>query len=79
MMKVNVLTITLGLLVGLVASVLAGVAMAAAKVVSIGQDALTIKKAPRKTSTTGAGVGSAGASVKEMPQGKRDAEIYPAA
>ena len=53
----NMLTIILGLLVGLVAPIVVGVAMAAAKIVSIGRDALTIKKAPRKTSTTGGGVG----------------------
>ena len=75
------LTIILGLLVGLVASLLVGVAMAAAKIVSIGRDALTIKKkAPRKTTTTGIrGVGSTDASVTEMPERKRDAEIRPAA
>ena len=79
-MMMNVLTITLGLLVGLVASILVGVTMAAAKIVSISRNALTIKKAPRKTSTTGARVGSkAASSVTEMPQRKRDVEIRPAA
>jgi hypothetical protein len=77
----NMLTIILGLLVGLVASLLVGVAMAAAKIVSIGRDALTIKKkAPRKTTTTGVrGVGSTDASVTKMLERKRDAEIRPAA
>ena len=73
------LTMIMGLLVGLVAPILLGVAMAAAKIISIGRDALTIKKAPRKTSTTGSGVGSTEASVTEMPERKRDAEIRPAA
>ena len=53
----NMLTMIMGLLIGLVAPILLGVAMAAAKIISIGRDALTIKKAPRKTSTTGSGVG----------------------
>jgi hypothetical protein len=75
----NMLTMIIGLLVGLVAPILLGVAMAAAKIISIGQDALTIKKAPRKTSTTGAGVSSTEASVTEMPERKRDADIRPAA
>ena len=75
----TILTMILGLLVGLVAPILVGVAMIAAKMVGIGRDALTIKKAPRKTTTTGAVVGSSGASVTEMPQRKRDAEIRPAA
>jgi hypothetical protein len=75
----NMLTIILGLLVGLVASILVGVTMTAAKILSIGRDSLTIKKAPKKTSTTGAGVGSTDASVTEMPQRERDAEIRPAA
>jgi hypothetical protein len=77
----NMLTIILGLLVGLVASLLVGVAMAAAKIVSLGRDALTIKKkAPRKTTTTGVrGVGSTDASVTKTLERKRDAEIRPAA
>ena len=77
----NILTIILGLLVGLVAPILVGVAMAAAKIVSIGRDALTIKnRAPSKTSITGArSVGSTNATVTEMPERERDTEIRPAA
>ena len=76
----NVLTITLGLLVGLVASIMVGVAMAAAKIASIGRDALTIRKrALRKTATTGARVGRADAKVTKMPERKRDTEVRPAA
>jgi acyl-CoA hydrolase len=76
----NMLTIVLGLLVGLVAPILVGVAMAAAKIVSIGRDAFTIKKkALRKTTTTGARAGSTDATVTKMPESKRDAEIRPAA
>jgi hypothetical protein len=76
----NMLTLILGLLVGLVAPILVGVLMAAVKIVSIGRDALTIKKkAPRETSTTDIGVASTDAAVTEMPQRKRDAEIRPAA
>ena len=75
----NILTIILGLLVGLVATILIGVAMAAAKILSIGRDALTIKKAIRKMTTTSARVGSTDATVTKMPQRKRDAEIRPAA
>src|SRR5215204_1276801 len=40
--KMNMLTMIMGLLVGLVAPILLGVAMAAAKIISIGRDALTI-------------------------------------
>ena len=74
------LTMILGLLVGLVAPILVGVAMAAAKIVSIGRDALTIKKKViRKTTTTGAHVGSMDATVTKMPERKRIAEVRPAA
>ena len=77
----NILTIILGLLVGLVAPILVGAAMTVAKIVSIGRDALTIKnRAPSKTSITGArGVGSTDATVTEMPERERDTEIRPAA
>jgi hypothetical protein len=77
----NILTIILGLLVGLVAPILVGAVMAAAKIASIGRDALTIKKkAPSKMSITGArGVGSTDATVTEMPERERDTEIRPAA
>jgi len=74
----NMLTIVLGLLVGLVAPILLGGAMAAAKIVSIGRGALTMKKAQRKT-TTGARVGSSDATVTKMPERKPDAEGRPAA
>ena len=81
MLKMNTSTMILGLLVGLVAPILVVFAMAAMKIVSIGRDALTIKKkAPRKTTTTGVrGVGSTDASVTKMLERKRDAEIRPAA
>ena len=76
----NMLKIILGLLVGLIASLLVGVAMAAAKIASIGRDALTIKKkAIRKTTTTGGRVGNTVATVAEIPERKRDAEVRPAA
>jgi hypothetical protein len=77
----NILTIILGLLVGLVAPILIGVAMAVAKIVSIGRDALTIKKkAPSKTSITGTRrVGSTDATVTKMPEREQDTEIRPAA
>jgi hypothetical protein len=77
----NMLTMILGLLVGLVAPILIGVAMAAAKIVSIGRHTLTIKKkALRKTTTTGArAAGSTGATVTRLPERKRDAEVRPAA
>jgi hypothetical protein len=77
----NILTIILGLLVGLVAPILVGAAMAVAKIVSIGRDALTIKKkAPSKMSITSArGVGSTDATVTEMLERGRDTEIRPAA
>ena len=76
----TILTMILGLLVGLVAPILVGVAMAAAKIVSIGRDALTIKKkAIKKTTTTGALVGSADATVAKLPERKRGAEVRPAA
>jgi acyl-CoA hydrolase len=76
----NMLTMILGLLVGLVAPILVGVAMAAAKIVSIGRHTLTIKKkALRKTTTTGARAGSTDATVTRMPERKRDAEVRPAA
>ncbi len=74
----NMLTIVLGLLVGLVAPILLGGATAAAKIVSIGRGTLTIKKALRKT-TTGARVGSSDATVTKMPKSKPDAEGRPAA
>jgi hypothetical protein len=74
------LTMILGLLVGLVAPILVGVAMAAAKIVSIGRHTSTIKKkALRKTTTTGARAGSTDATVTRMPERKRDAEVRPAA
>jgi acyl-CoA hydrolase len=76
----NMLTIVLGLLVGLVAPILVGVAMAAAKIVSIGRNALPIKKkALRKTTTTGARVGSTDATVTKVSERKRDAEVRRAA
>ena len=76
----NMLILILGLLVGLVASILVGVTMAAAKIVSIGRDALTIKKkAPRKTTTNGARCDSMDAAVRKMYERKRDAEVRPAA
>ena len=76
----NMLTIVLGLLVGLVAPILVAVTMAAAKIASIGRNALTIKKkAIRKTTTTGARVGGTDATVTKMPERQRDAEIRPAA
>ena len=75
----NMSTIVLGLLVGLVAPILLGVAMAAAKIVSIGRDTLTIKKALKKTTTIGARVGSTDATATKMPERKRDAEFHPAA
>lgn len=74
----NMSTIVLGLLVGLVAPILLGVAMAAAKIASISRGTLTIKKALRKT-TTGAGVGSSNATVTKVPERKRDAYVRPAA
>jgi hypothetical protein len=79
-LKMNISTMILGLLVGLAAPILVILAMAAAKIVSIGRDALTIKKkAPRKTTTTGARAGSTDAAVSKMPERKRDAEVRPAA
>jgi len=79
-LKMNISTMILGLLVGLVAPILVVLAMAAAKIVSIGRDALAIKKqGPRKTTTTGARVGSMDAAVRKMPERKRDAEVRPAA
>jgi hypothetical protein len=75
----NMSTIVLGLLVGLVAPILLGVAMAAAKIMSIGRDTLTIKKALKKTITIGARVGSTDATATKMPERKRDAEFHPAA
>jgi hypothetical protein len=78
--KMNILTMILGLLVGLVAPILIGGTMAAAKIASIGRSALTIrKKALRKTTTTGARVGSTDVTVTKMPERKRDADIRPAA
>jgi cyanophycinase-like exopeptidase len=74
----NMSTIVLGLLAGLVASILSRVVMAA-KIVSIGWDTLTIKKALRKTTTTGACVGSTNATAAKMPARKQDAEVCPAA
>jgi hypothetical protein len=80
MLKMNISTMILGLLVGLVAPILVVLAMAAAKIVSIGRDALAIKKqGPRKTTTTGARVGSMDAAVRKRPERKRDAEVRPAA
>ena len=76
--KMNMSTIVLGLLVGLVAPILLGVAMAAAKIASIGRGTLTIKKALRKT-TTGARVGSSNATVAKLPERKRDTYVRPAA
>jgi hypothetical protein len=74
------LTMILGFLVGLVAPILVGMATAAAKIVSIGRDALTIKKKViRKTTTTGARVGSMDATVTKMLERKRIAEVRPAA
>ena len=76
----NMLTIVLGLLVGLVAPILVAVTMAAAKIVSIGRNALTIKKkAPRRTTTNGARCDSMDAAVRKMSERKRDAEVRPAA
>ncbi len=75
----NISTIVLGLLVGSVEPILLGVAMAAAKNTSIGRDTLTVKKALRKTTTTGARVGSKDATATKMPERKRDAEFHPAA
>ena len=61
----NMLTIILGLLVGLVASILVGVTMTAAKILSIGRDSLAIKKAPKKR------VQPAPVSAARMPQLRR--------
>ena len=80
MLKMNISTMILGLLVGLVAPILVVLAMAATKILSIGRDALTIKKmAPRKTTTNGARCDSMDAAVRKMSERKRDAEVRPAA
>ncbi len=74
----NVLPIIVGLLVGLIAPMLVAVATVAAKILSIGRDAVTGKKAPRKAAMTGTRAFT-GAAVVKMPESNRDAEARRAA